>query len=333
MCNIAGYTGDMRAAPILIEMLKKQEGFAGGYYSGIATVHEGRIYHAKVVGDIETLLEKTNAYDLPGNTGIIHSRSNSGGGVCMAHPFIGCRGGEETEAYVANGSPGDFGISDDQYNKLIRELMDANMAFSSGAEGAVHMSDVMCQLITKNISDGMNAEKAMEKAFCKMPNCIAGLLLSLTEPDKIFWARINRPMMLSFTKNGAYLATTAMAFGDDLGDVISLPSNSSGYVKKDGFHKVPFEKCPVEVKKITESIFEEAVKEVKKALSEGDMTFSKIEKTLKPLFGGGCTPESLLGYEVLRYLKEKGEAEFIYDKVEGAAEGISAPRFKITGGK
>ena len=45
MCNIAGYVGEKRAAPILIEMMKKQEGFAGGYYTGIATIHKGKIYH------------------------------------------------------------------------------------------------------------------------------------------------------------------------------------------------------------------------------------------------------------------------------------------------
>ena len=55
MCNIAGYVGNGKkeAAPILLEMLRAQEGFAGGYYSGIATVHEGRIYYAKLTGDVD----------------------------------------------------------------------------------------------------------------------------------------------------------------------------------------------------------------------------------------------------------------------------------------
>ena len=38
MCNIAGYVGTKQAAPILLDMLKKQEGYGGGYYSGIATM-------------------------------------------------------------------------------------------------------------------------------------------------------------------------------------------------------------------------------------------------------------------------------------------------------
>ena len=41
MCNIAGYVGNKPAAPILLEMLRNQEGLAGGYYTGIATRHEG----------------------------------------------------------------------------------------------------------------------------------------------------------------------------------------------------------------------------------------------------------------------------------------------------
>ena len=30
MCNVAGYIGSERAAPILLDMMEKQEGFGGG---------------------------------------------------------------------------------------------------------------------------------------------------------------------------------------------------------------------------------------------------------------------------------------------------------------
>ena len=52
MCNIAGYTGNRQAAPILIDMMRREEGYWGGYYTGIATIDNGRVYHAKVVGDV-----------------------------------------------------------------------------------------------------------------------------------------------------------------------------------------------------------------------------------------------------------------------------------------
>ena len=44
MCNIAGYIGSKQAAPIIVEMLRKQEGWDSGYYTGIATIHDGKLY-------------------------------------------------------------------------------------------------------------------------------------------------------------------------------------------------------------------------------------------------------------------------------------------------
>ena len=75
MCNIAGYVGERRAAPILIEMLRREEGIDAGFYTGIATLHEGKIHYRKLTGNLDDLLRETDAIDLPGNIGIIHSRT------------------------------------------------------------------------------------------------------------------------------------------------------------------------------------------------------------------------------------------------------------------
>ena len=48
MCNMAGYVGERKAAPILIDMLRAQEALNGGYYTGIATIYEGKIYYRKL---------------------------------------------------------------------------------------------------------------------------------------------------------------------------------------------------------------------------------------------------------------------------------------------
>ena len=66
MCIIAGYAGSRRAAPILIEMLKKTEYIDGGLSTGIATIHEGKLHWRKVIGDVDELLRSTDAIDLPG---------------------------------------------------------------------------------------------------------------------------------------------------------------------------------------------------------------------------------------------------------------------------
>ena len=99
MCNIAGYVGTRPAAPILMEMMRQQEGWDGGFFTGIATIHEGKLRHAKCVGDLERLLEKTDAADLPGAIGFIHTRSLSSGGHGRA---AGYRGGNHA-GYLASG--------------------------------------------------------------------------------------------------------------------------------------------------------------------------------------------------------------------------------------
>ena len=53
MCNIAGYIGDKSAAPILIEMMKKQEGFGGGFYTGLS-IHDGKRLHFQAERDFCT---------------------------------------------------------------------------------------------------------------------------------------------------------------------------------------------------------------------------------------------------------------------------------------
>ena len=52
MCNIAGYAGTEKAAPKLLEMLRRQQAFDGGVCTGIATIHDGRIFYRKVFGDV-----------------------------------------------------------------------------------------------------------------------------------------------------------------------------------------------------------------------------------------------------------------------------------------
>ena len=124
MCNIAGYVGIRPAAPILIEMIRRQEGLAGGYYTGLATIHEGRIHYVKLTGDVDRLLAETDALSLPGTIGIIHSRSKAGGGDEWAHPFVDAARGEPTIAYVANGSLGCFAHRQEEYNTLSASLID-----------------------------------------------------------------------------------------------------------------------------------------------------------------------------------------------------------------
>ena len=99
MCNIAGYSGKRNAAPILIEMLRRQQSFDGGLSVGVATIHEGKLHYRKVVGDVDTLLRETDAINLPGTIGIAHTRPAAD--AKLPHPYISMDG---RMALVTNGN-------------------------------------------------------------------------------------------------------------------------------------------------------------------------------------------------------------------------------------
>lgn len=340
MCNIAGYVGLRTAAPIILEMLCREEGFAGGFYSGLATIHSGRIFSEKLTGDVERLKNLTSALSCPGNIGIAHSRSKSGGGDEWAHPFIGFRGDQAQIAYVANGSLGCFANRIDEFSRLTQNLYDAGYSFTSRISGvetkrypvladgsAVHMSDSMCQLILRNIDKGSDSISAMEEAFCEMPSEIVGLLLNLSDPDSIAYSRINMPMFIAFADHGAYLASTPLAFPDDAGDPILLPAGSSGRVFANRFESVNYKKLPIDIAPIDAALISKAYNKVREVLSLSEMPFRDLLRAVSPLFAEcGCKPTAALTYQILYALKKEGAIAFTERRVLGARDGIDAPK-------
>ena len=339
MCNIAGYAGTRPAAPILLEMLRRQEGLCGGYYTGIATVYEGKIYYAKLTGDVPRLEALTDAAKLPGTVGIIHSRSKSGGGDNWSHPFVSVREGQIRQAYVANGAAGIFAPQRPQAAALTEKLLAQGYAMDSReltpiegyptlSDGSgVHMSDAMCQLISRNIDGGMPMDTAMAEAFLEMPSEIVGLLVSLSDPEGIAWSRINMPMMLAFADHGAYLASSAMGIPEDAREPIPLPPCAGGTVYKDSFTVKPFRELPCAVAPITARVRKQAYEAVCVALRQEPRTIGPLQDTVEPFFDKADSyPVTLLVYDILMALEREGCLRQRTDRLPGAREDLDAPK-------
>lgn len=343
MCNIAGYVGDRRAAPILIEMIRRQESLNGGHYTGLATIHEGKLYYAKLVGDLDRLLKKTGAADFPGTIGVVHSRTPGKEGDEWAHPFIGGRNGEARSAFVINGFTGYFNAFDIPYGKFAEEVLAAGYTLRSRekldhaypttlSDGtSAHGSDVLCQMIQQNIDNGADEASAMEQAFTKRPGEFVGLLLSLAHPDRVFWSRVDMPMFAGYAPHGAYLASAALAFPDDAGAPLLLPPLSSGEIRADGFTARAYQKPLAKIAPIDARVMHDAYEAISAALREEKQTVKTLVPVVRPLFEkADCSPNAAVIYEVLRALSREGKLRSEIVRVPGSAEGLTAPVCKFS---
>ena len=320
MCNISGYAGTRRAAPILIEMLKKQEFFDGGLSTGIATVDDkGNLYHAKVLGTVEDLLTKTDAINFPGNVGIIHSRPDDNF-IEHAHPFV-CENGKT--AVVDNGNM----CLDENLVKLregvIKLLLDDGVVFESVKDLGQHpypklpdgrhisFIDLYARYIEYLMKNGMDSyEEAMSECSSKIFSDCVYLMVTGNCPDNIYVSRISRPMNIMKTDDGCYLSTSQLAFPEEenIHYMKSLPSMKTCVINKEGFKISDF---PIKNGNVIDFSPEEQKKieaELRKRLSERPHPMSNM--------GGGIyvantspdrfRPNAQATYDALWQFKKEG---------------------------
>lgn len=337
MCNLAGYIGDRPAADVLLPMMEAQEGFGGGYYTGIATIADGRLYHAKVVGDVAALRRETDAERLPGTVGIAHSRSKSGGDREWGHPFIDCSG---RLAYVANGHDGFFEAVRDK-DAVATQLARNGHTFLSRTQGGiatyptlpdgtcVHTSDVMCHLIESLVEPCGDPAAAMKAAFMQFPAEIVGLMLHTDAPDSVIASRINQPLMVGRDSSAVYAATTAMAFrGVEPDWLTPMPMNTTAVIRRDGVGLLPFD--PPRGPAAGPTPWGRAYEAVLNALSDGQGhslgALTKVTAALWP--DGVVSPNGMMVYEILRELLGAGRIRIESVRVPGVIEGTTAPHMR-----
>ncbi len=247
MCVIAATIGHRRAAPVLLEMLRREEGLNGGYYTGIATVHEGRLYHAKVVGSTDHLIAQTDAANLPGTLGIIHSRTPSGGGIEWGHPFIDTR---EELAYIANGAVGRF-KNLPLLAAASERLLAAGHRFRSAQEEpvasypvlpngtSVHFSDLLCQAIAEAYAPMSAWEDGLllagKAAYEALPGELVGLCLHASRTDELVALRHNKPLLIARNAEGEiFMASAAVAFPEGANWQMQAPASAATRIRRNG---------------------------------------------------------------------------------------------------
>ena len=324
--------------------MKNEEGYAGGYNTGIATVHNGKIYTAKLVGSVDKLIKETDALSFEGTIGICHSRSKSHSGSEWAHPFLGLDNGTPVCAYIANGNPAKTSDPEKE-SKIATRLYEEGYEMLSRVENPtsksnyptlkdgskVHSSDVICQLAYKGLKAGIEAPEALENAFSELVAERVGLLLTLDSPNAIAWARGNMPVFVAFADHGAYIASTPLAFPDDAGEPQLLSANSRGWLYKDYLVSAPFKKINLEVPSLDAYRINRGYEIIVNELKSGPKTFNDLLGSLAALFENcECMTRAALTYTVLYSLKKQDRIEISTFFSPPIFEGIDVPKFSIS---
>lgn len=247
MCVWSAYAGKKQAAPILLEALKKTEGYWAGFYTGMATCENGVLHFAKCPGHTGFFEKNFDLASFPGTMGIAHSRTNSGGGANRAHPFVGTEG---KVALVSQGSIGVFAPQVGRFSETALRLYKAGRRFrsSSSTDGVrpnpafilpdgnqVSLSDVVVNEIESGYSAHGDIIKAMRKASGYMLEESCSICIFADKPGVIGFINMNQRMGYAFGEECVYMGTTGAALP---GVFMEIPGNSVGFVTADGvFHR------------------------------------------------------------------------------------------------
>ena len=196
MCGIVGYTGSQKAAPILLEGLKKLD-YRGYDSAGIAVLNNKVIEVNKVTGRIANLCERTaDGKNCPGTVGIGHTRWATHGAPTdtNAHPHMSNDG---KFAVVHNGII-------ENYIALREELIQKGYRFESQTD-----TEVVVHLIEMYYNGDL--KKAVIKTSARLQGSYALGVVCTDEPEKVYVAREASPLILGVGVGENYFASDVTA--------------------------------------------------------------------------------------------------------------------------
>jgi len=218
MCSIIGYYGKNLAAPILVKGLEKME-YRGYDSVGIATKSENEILVKKGVGKVIQVNNAIHLDDLPGITGIGHTRWATHGKVTdtNAHPHSSNSG---KIAIVHNGIIENF-------EELKKDLISSGYAFKSDTD-----TEVIANLIQKNFEQTSDIKQTIIKTVSQLKGHYAFVVIF--ENGTLAAARFHEPLIVGVGKNSYYLSSDVLGFIERTDDAIYIDNEDFVIVNDSG---------------------------------------------------------------------------------------------------
>jgi len=219
MCGIVGYVGNQKAAPFLIEGMKRLE-YRGYDSAGIATIENGEFKVIKRVGRVSNL-EKENLFQLQSTIGIGHTRWATHGGVtdANAHPHT-----SECIALIHNGVI-------ENYDSIKNMLMYEGYHFKSETD-----SEVLCYLIDYYYKYKAEPLKdSVRHALQKVHGTFGIVVMSNKDPNTLIAARRGSPLICGLGTKEAIVASDVSAIISRTKNVVYLNDNEFAIITPDTF--------------------------------------------------------------------------------------------------
>ena len=218
MCGIVGYVGSEQALPILMDGLSRLE-YRGYDSAGVAIVNGG-VDVVRKAGKLEILEKELALHELPGATGIGHTRWATHGGPTddNAHPHRDCTG---KIALIHNGIIENF-------LELREELERDGHVFASETD-----TEAIAHLIESAYDGDLVA--AFRAALKRLDGAFSLAVVSADEPGLIVAGKRTSPLLVGRGDHGTLLASDPPALLPYTRDIVHIHDDQVVVIKADGY--------------------------------------------------------------------------------------------------
>jgi len=228
MCGIVGYVGKQKAAPFIIEGLKRLE-YRGYDSAGLAVFQNGRFELAKKIGRVVNLERETAKHGFSGTYGIGHTRWATHGGVtdANAHPHVSSDG---KIALIHNGVI-------ENYAQIKKFLLSREFTFKSETD-----TEVLCNLVAYHYAKeppSTNGDSRFVESVRKTLRHTEGtygiVIMALDAPGELVTARKGSPLILGLGDGESIVASDVSAIVSRTQRVVYLKDGEVAHLTPTNF--------------------------------------------------------------------------------------------------
>jgi glucosamine--fructose-6-phosphate aminotransferase (isomerizing) len=222
MCGIFGcIIREGQAVKLITDGLKRLE-YRGYDSTGVATIQNGHMSIRKDKGRLQEVVSHLRIMDMKGKIGLGHTRWATHGAPAMenAHPHTDSN---ESIALIHNGVI-------ENYIELKDELLEKGHIFKSRTD-----TEVIPHLIEEEMKNDIGLQGAMLRVLRRLKGSYALGVLSTHEPEKIFVARNESPLVLGISDNGTFCASDVPALLPYTNQVTYLRNGEMAVMDLDGY--------------------------------------------------------------------------------------------------